>query len=296
MADSHTHFNHTAAGPRNPRLESILVALEKRGPDSLPPVEICKLISFIKNAILGCALDDGSLKIKNGHIEGLPDNGFQREISAITNLARRLNFSDKFHEWVDGRLRALAYRMAREHPVEKMERIWRTMDEHGRHSYLRTIHQLQINFFSDETITFVAAEVTPKKLPDRILGTFEFDGNDLFIGSVPKISINPSELVKSTAENATGAVIHEGLHSILRQLARLRYQDRMASDHPLYQDATLMFHLVKHDSYCNAIFREAYNADPEERLAFKHEKFACTYKEQSALRRHQVERIKARPD
>lgn len=289
-------MNNAAAWTSNTHLEGILIALEKRGPDSLPPRDIAKLISFIKNAVIENGRENGTLIIKGNYIVGLPANGYQREITAIKILAQRLEFSDKFHEWMNDRLRALAYRMAREHPVEQMEKIWRTMDENGRLSYIRAVHQIQTNLFSDDKVDFIPAQVTPKKMEANTLGTFEFDGNPLYDSSRLKIAINPSELMKSTAENATGAVIHEGIHSILRQLARMNNRNLIAPSHPLHKDAKMMHDFVKYDSYCSSMFREAYYADPEERIAHKHEDFARIYKEQSALRRHQVERFKARPE
>lgn len=231
-----------------------------------------------------------------GYIISLAENGFQREISALTLLAGSLNFSNNFHEWVDGRLRALAHRMARVHTADQIAGVWKNMDEHGRFSYLRTVHAMQADIFSDDTLVFTPAPVKLEKLSGRgVIGALRFTGPVLDRNSQPEILVNPSELQSSTSDSATATTVHESLHFILRQLARMCFFGVVPEKHPLYKDAGLILDCVQYDSYTSSAFREAYKADLEERLCFKHEGFTALYKEQSARRRLMTDRVSLQP-
>ena len=287
---------NTAAWPHEPELEKRLIALEKRGPAELPPRDICRLIQFIKYAVLAqCKKDNSFVKDSNGNILALPDNGFQREISAIRTLQSHLHFSNTFHEWVDDRLRALAHRMAREHNADAMKNIWKQMDENGRYSYLRTLHAVQIQLFSDDLLAFKQADVQLQKMSQHVLGEFSFGGNPLQKNTSMKIAINPAELHKSTHESAAGALVHETLHCILRQLVPAHHHKDIQREHPLHKDSALIHDYALYDCYTSSFFREAYKSDLEERLCHKHETYQALYEAQSARRRNLTDRVRMRP-
>jgi len=287
---------NAAAWPHEPELEKRLIALEKRGPAGLPPRDICRLIQFVKYAITAQCTKDNFL-VKDGTVYRLqlPEKGFEREINAMVMLGRALNFSEPFHEWVDGRLKALAFRMAREHNSEKMKSVWAGMDENGRLGYLRAVQAIQAGTFSDDQVPIKGASVSLQKLSGNVLGAFLFGGEPLDKNAPLQIVVDPGALSLSTADSATSTTVHEGLHSLLRQLAVAQHSHAISSKHPFFKDFELIYNYVLHDCYMGSTFREAYNADLEERLSNKHYDYQRLYEQESARRKNLTERIGPRP-
>lgn len=237
-----------ATQPRNPRLEEILRTLEKLGTQNLTVADTCKLIQFIKRSTIDQASADKNLIInQDRYITGFRNNSYQREINALCRLAESLDFSQALHEWVDSRLEALAQRLAREHTALQMREVWQNMDENGHLSYIRTVNILHAQTFSSDDLPIAPAEIQIKRLPERTLGTFHFAGNELYAASQPVIHLDPKNIHRSTLEKAIGTIVHEGLHNVLRQLARHHHAYPLAARHPLRQDAALMLARIQYD-------------------------------------------------
>ncbi|QQG36003.1 MAG: hypothetical protein HYS17_10955 [Micavibrio aeruginosavorus] len=289
----HSQWSQASAAAKNPRLRQIIQTLEERGTEGLGVTDICKLIQFTKREILARARADKKLLTNQGHyITGFSDDSYRREIDALKILAEGLHFTPALHQWVDSCLTGLAQRLAREHTAAQMRDIWKGMDENGHLSYMKAVNILHAQAFSQRELPIAPADIQVKSLPDRILGTFCFDGHELYAASQPIIHLDPSNIHKSTLEKAVGTVVHEGLHNVLRQLARHHHANPLSSAHPLRKDAALMLARVQYDAYIPSIFGEAYLADAEERLCFKHEQFAPLFSAQTGKLPHWAERIR----
>lgn len=269
------HWAQAAAPPRNPRLIQILETLERHGTQDLGVADICKLIQFIKRSTIEQARADKKLVInQDRYITAFADNSYQREIEALQKLAVAVDFTPSLHHWVDSALTTLAQRLAREHTGAQMRDIWQRMDENGHLAYMRTINILHAQSFSGDDLPITPADIQIKRLPERTLGTFHFEGDELYAASQPVIHLDPRNIHSSPLEKAIGTIVHEGLHNTLRQLARLHHAGRLPAGHTLAKDAGIMLARIRYDAYIPSLFGEAYLADVEERLCFKHEQFA----------------------
>lgn len=182
--------------------------------------------------------------------------------------------------------------MAQEHTAEQMRTLWDRMDENGRFSYMRAVNVMQTQAFSEPQITFVPADIRIKKMPERILGTFQFEGDILHQSSRPVIHLDPANLQKSSLDMALESINHEGLHSMLRQLARIHHAGKIAKNHPLYGDAEMMLSRIRYNSYLSSMFRGAYRADVEERFCFQHDSLTTLFQTQPGKPTGWAERLR----
>lgn len=288
-----SEWSQTSAGAKNPRLRAIVQTIEERGTGGLGVTDTCKLIQFIKRGVLEQARTDKKLLTNQDHyITGFSDDSYRREIDALKILAEGLHFTPALHQWVDSCLNVLAQRLAREHTAAQMRDIWKAMDEHGHLSYMKAINVLHAQAFSQYQLPVAPADIKVKTLPRDILGTFCFDGHELYAASQPVIHLDPINIHKSSLEKAMGTIVHEGLHNVLRQLARHHHATPLPSTHPLREDAALMLDRIQYDAYIPSIFKDAYLADAEERLCFKHEGFAPLFTAQTGKPAYWIERIR----
>ncbi|MCM2344371.1 MAG: hypothetical protein NDJ24_07405 [Alphaproteobacteria bacterium] len=270
-------------GTHNPHIHALLEAVETRQVSDLAVQTQCAMIKIISGAVINQAQMDGTLvrDAKNKTILSLPLDDFDREIKALVHLGSQMKFSLALIDMIEQRLILLARQMAQHTRHADMQVRWNTLDDGGRLGYLQTINTLQMASFSDEDLRFTPAQLVCHNLPSRIVGEFDFDGPPLDPASRPRIAINPRHLDTASCAEMTGIMVHEGLHSILRQLARHHHFGTMAADHPFSADGALMETRIQTGAYLPSYLGKAYYADAEERICYRHTKFDGLYRSQS---------------
>ncbi|QQG36000.1 MAG: hypothetical protein HYS17_10940 [Micavibrio aeruginosavorus] len=273
-------------GTHNPHIQALLEAVEERTTDVLPLQTVCAMIKIISSAVVNQAQMDRVLvkDSRTQEIISLPLDAFEREIKALTRLGTHMKFSIPLIDWLEQRLDTLARRMGQQTRHGDMQKLWDRLDTGGRIGYLRSVNTMQMSCFSDPNMTFAPSDIICRELPDRIHGLFGFNGYVLAADSTPQISINPRHLQTATCADMTGIMVHEGLHSILRQLGRLHHFGLIPDDHPFIEDAALMATRLQTGAYLPAYLGKAYYADAEERLCFRHTRFDKLYCAQSRNR------------
>lgn len=270
-------------GTHNPHIHALLEAVEARQVSNLAVQTQCAMIKIISGAVINQAQMDGTLvrDPKNNAILSLPLDDFDREIKALTHLGCQMKFSPALIDWVEANLIRLATRMAQHARHTDMQANWDRLDDGGRLGYLRTVNTLQMASFSDDTLTFTPSDLVCRNLPSRILGEFSFDGYPLDPASRPQITINPRHLGSAPCKEMTGIMVHEGLHSVLRQLARLNHGGALPANHPFAADGALMTTRIQTAAYLPVYLGKAYYADAEERICYRHTQFDRLYRRQS---------------
>lgn len=275
------------------RLAGILNVIEKDGAKNLPHREICKLQQYIMNTVLNTALDQGQfVKDDKGRLKGLAPGHFDREINALVTLASLTTFSDTLNDWVNDRISVMAYRLARQNTHEKLNSRWRTHDETGRLALLEEIGTLQTEIFSDEKLEIKPARLEVHDLGPTTCGTFHFDGHNLYKSSHPVIKINSQFLKHPAIDLLLQTMVHEQLHSILRQLAIRCHSGALDKAHPLYKDAELMRDRVAYNAYISILYGPGYFADMEEKLCRSVDmRFIPLLRKQTAQRNNRIDRF-----
>lgn len=270
-------------GTHNPHIQALLEAVEERTTDALPLQTVCAMIKIISGAVVNQAQMDQTLikDARTNEIVSLPLEAFAREIDALARLGTHMKFSIPLIDWLEKGLEDLARRMDRQTRHGDMQKLWEAMDTGGQLGYLRYVNTVQMACYSDANLTFSPSSIICRDLPSHIHGLFGFNGYVLATDSKPQISINPRHLQNATCHDMTGIIVHEGLHSILRQIGRLHHFGSMPDDHPFTKDAALMATRLQTGAYLPSYLGKAYYADAEERLCFRHTRFDGLYRAQS---------------
>lgn len=281
-------------------LPAYFYALEISGLDKLSTQVKCRAIRNIQEKLWAYGTQNKLISEDELGNRTLSADGFIREIDLMAKIAESLTFTPQFQEWIDDRLKACAHRLAREHTNAQMSVIWRKMNEADRLGYLNTVQVMLHHHFSDDVLRLTPPQMILKK--GRMSNTYftlaAFDRGltPLEYKNPYHMHIHPINLMDNSYSYALGAVVHETLHSVMCQIARMEYHGQIPKGHPFKQDAELLLTCINEHSYIPAIFHKAYLADPEERIAYKHENFGRIYAERSAHRILNTDRVGRRPE
>ncbi len=244
-----------------PEDKDILPILDRLGnevPAYLSIEDRCKLIQRISRSVVR-RVSANDMKIEY----------FEKEDKALARLFESIPYSERWIEFCCHNAIQLADTVHKETSAAKLERLWPAWDEKERMDFLHTIAQQQISLFAHDGLTFKTPKIVLVDTPPSIRGLFN-KGSQALSQKINDraVEVSRHHFNSNPPLSVAQTIWHEHIHSICQQFAAACDSKTMSPLNPFLQDAEIMRQRHRYGAHVGSFFRAAYNADPEEILAF----------------------------
>lgn len=245
--------------------------------------------SAIINEILNRAELQNLYEVNSKRNKAVEENSFKVEIDALIHIMISLKLSDAFLIWVNNLAFQLSEQIETLFPYEKTKKSWPTLSLQEQKNLIKEVLAMQAQLFSEHGLNFEPANI---KFKEHKLNTTcgwtnitpitntKYELPEIFINEKLAEQKDSYDLILITA-------VHEGMHVIFHQLARMYFEGLTPKDHPFKQDIETLYEIKTAGAHGTTLIPSSYICDPEERvIKCAHEQFAYSYTGSSSQLRY----------
>lgn len=259
-------FNPEAAAQKE--RAQFLDALEKfnqKDPRDIPLDIKCLTIQNLTRHILTEAEKDNLYTTNDVGAQRVDEAFFHPEVSTIIRLLKSIELSPALKEWAGTAMMDLAESLEQQFPNEQTKAAWPHLSHDEKEQLVNIALKKQAATFSQNQLAFSDIKAKFEEPPvEGLIGFIPFVLIDRDKFTLPNVVINDLLLEGDNYDIVMSNALHEGLHVILLQLARMYFEGTIATEHPLYHDAEILFETSSKLGKGHPTIERAYKNDPEE--------------------------------
>lgn len=258
----------------DPDLVPRLDALDKANIPALPLEMRCRIFQHIRKSVEKRVQDHKLYTVDdNNQVTSILTAPFVREEDALIKLLQSFHYTDRYKDFFKRNAEKLGQEIAQTMPLQALPKEWAEAGLSRKLSHLKNLARTQFNLFAHDGLHFTPPEIETIAMPPDIAGRYESGSHNLSSKVRDKrIYISSRHIQNSPPHEVYKTQWHEGVHSLCQNFAAACHQGLLTRVNPFYADAQVECERKKYGAATSSVFfPRAYQADPEERLAYETE-------------------------